>query len=939
MAITTQERTNILKLTVGLFNAAPGANYMSEFTSVFEANGHNLAALAGTLGTTGAFQSLYPNFQTASEFATKFLTTLGLQGNTEAVDFVTAKFNAGVPKAQIIYDAVVALDASTSAEFAAAKAILVNKAAVAENYSVTLAASSTSLAALQGALANVTADPASVTAANAANAGGNGQTFTLTTGTDNFNPTSAIAGSKTTDGNDTFRAVTSGELTSADVINGGGGTDTLNATQAAATAGVTVKPLLTSVEVINLTVNGLAAAATTASSATLDLGDSTGVTQVWLKDATGTGGISGTGAGGAVTTTFNNLAAGVAVGISGGVAGAADGTAAGSIPSLTVGVKDAATNTADALTINLKDALAGTVTAANIETITLSNSNTTATASSTIAALTADKVKTLNIDGSGTLTVTALTGTGATLTNLNIAGSGKNTITTATATQTALKTIDASTATGNNTVVISGTAIANTTVKMGSGADTVAFDTAAELNTAKGTEGAITGGDGKDTIKLGNSTTNAAFDSTEVAQIAKATGFEVLETAYAGASNTASVSLVASDFTGISEFVFSGATTGTAATGIGGGTTTGATDAKAAVAVTGVENNDVFVFSASQTGGAGASAPSSGDAANGAAAATFAAKVDGGANVLNITLKSSATDDAAKIVLTGADGVAATGAHETNGEQSGKAAVIASEFETVNLVSSGKSATTFTNANKLDGGASATGGTAGDAITVGTNGKLVITGDKHLDLTEGVGGSNATVDATNFTGMLQVKTTTGNNTLIGGSNKDVLEGGSGVDTYTGNGGADTFKIATAGEAGTTGAENITDFALGVGGDTLDLVATTILADRATALDVKTAITSVEAADTLTATVSKGIITLAGNATAKIDTVAELKAIFELLDTDSQIDVGAIVMGGNTYVLIDNNAATGVVQDIVQLVGVTSAVGVSTTAATGYITVA
>ena len=169
MAITTQERTNILKLTVGLFNAAPGANYLSEFTSVFEANGHNLAALAGTLGTTGAFQSLYPNFQTASEFATKFLTTLGLQGNTEAVDFVTAKFNAGVPKAQIIFDALVALDASTSAEFAAAKAILVHKSAVAENYSVTLGASSTSLETLQGALANVTADPASVTAANAAN--------------------------------------------------------------------------------------------------------------------------------------------------------------------------------------------------------------------------------------------------------------------------------------------------------------------------------------------------------------------------------------------------------------------------------------------------------------------------------------------------------------------------------------------------------------------------------------------------------------------------------------------------------------------------------------------------------------------------------------------------------------------------------------------------
>ena len=178
MAITTQERTNILKLTVGLFNAAPGANYLSEFTSVFEANGHNLAALAGTLGTTGAFQSLYPNFQTASEFATKFLTTLGLQGNTEAVDFVTAKFNAGVPKAQIIFDALVALDASTSAEFAAAKAILANKAKVAEHYSVTQGQSSDSLASLQGVVASITADSQTVEDA-IGNTGGNAGNFTL----------------------------------------------------------------------------------------------------------------------------------------------------------------------------------------------------------------------------------------------------------------------------------------------------------------------------------------------------------------------------------------------------------------------------------------------------------------------------------------------------------------------------------------------------------------------------------------------------------------------------------------------------------------------------------------------------------------------------------------------------------------------------------------
>lgn len=263
MAITTQERTNILKLTVGLFNAAPGANYLSEFTSVFEANGHNYGALALTLGTTGAFQSLYPNFQTASEFATKFLTTLGLQGNTEAVDFVTAKFNAGVPKAQIIYDAVVALDATTSATFADAKAILVNKAAVAENYSVTLGASSTSLATLQGAVANVTADAASVTAANAANAGGNGQTFTLTTALgEQINGTA---------GNDTINAVLSSvagssTLNVGDLIDGKAGTDTLKLI--VDTAGAVALPVglqVNNVENIAITNGGSLAAAIDAS--------------------------------------------------------------------------------------------------------------------------------------------------------------------------------------------------------------------------------------------------------------------------------------------------------------------------------------------------------------------------------------------------------------------------------------------------------------------------------------------------------------------------------------------------------------------------------------------------------------------------------------------------------------------------------------------------
>ena len=196
--VITQERTNILKLVAGMFNAAPGAAYLNEFTDAYVAMNKDLGALAAGLGQTGAFKSLYPSFLTADEFANKFLDTLGLKANTEAQDWVKAKVNAGENFASVIFQALVAIDASTSAEFAAAKAILANKAAVAENYSVTLGKSGDSLEALQGVVAKVTDDPASVTAANEANAGGNGKTFVLTAGADPITGTA---------GNDTINAL------------------------------------------------------------------------------------------------------------------------------------------------------------------------------------------------------------------------------------------------------------------------------------------------------------------------------------------------------------------------------------------------------------------------------------------------------------------------------------------------------------------------------------------------------------------------------------------------------------------------------------------------------------------------------------------------------------------------------------------------------------
>jgi hypothetical protein len=235
MAITADDRTQIIELVTLMFNAAPGATYLSDIVSVFEANGHNMQALAETLGQTGIYQSLNPNFQTAEEFAASFLTPLGLQGDSFAVDFVVSRFNSGVSKADIEYQAFQALSGVTSSspsQYVNAKAIMVNKAEVAAYYSVTANGSATDLSTLQNVLTGVTADHSTVTAAeNVINGNANnGQQFVLATSIDNLTGTS---------GNDTFIAAMDNTgsspvntLNVGDTINGGAGVDTLQITTA-----------------------------------------------------------------------------------------------------------------------------------------------------------------------------------------------------------------------------------------------------------------------------------------------------------------------------------------------------------------------------------------------------------------------------------------------------------------------------------------------------------------------------------------------------------------------------------------------------------------------------------------------------------------------------------------------------------------------------------
>ena len=532
MALTAAERTSIITLTVSMFNAAPGANYLSEFTTAFEGNpARSTRYLATLLENTTAFKGLYPVYQTNAEFTTSWLTTMGLQANQEAIDFVTSRLNANQSKGSVIVDAIAAIQASTATAFAAAKSMLANKVSVAENYTVTLGSSSTTLATLQGTIAGVTDVVATATAAintntsAAATASGSGQSFTLTTGTDISGTLLGSAGTTSTAGDNTFNADV-GSLNVSDVLNGGAGQDTLNFT---GTTNVALPVAsITSIETINVRQVTNALAST-------DLSLVTGVTAVNFdrSNAAGTftnmaaGGVYGVIGNGAVSNA-GALALGYATGstvtaatinFSGGTLGAQAVTLTGAnLTSTTINSTGAANvtgnfvnaDTATSLTINATTGLTiGTINPATGGSTTLKTLTINATGAVTTGAITA----------AGATTV-AITGTGAVTTDLNavvaptmtVSGSGAvsiGTLDAASVTLTSTQTAGSLTATMN----------ATTTTKVTGGAGNDVITTGAVLGT-----GFADGGAGTDTLVIGANV--AHINTTSLA--AKYTNFETL---------------------------------------------------------------------------------------------------------------------------------------------------------------------------------------------------------------------------------------------------------------------------------------------------------------------------------------------------------------------------------------------------------------------------
>jgi len=607
MAITAEQRDQILKIVAGLFNGAPGGAFLSDFAAAVEA-GVSMQDLARALAATNEFRhGIMGGKVTVEQQVAVLMNHFGVvaddvEGSAASLAeaYFTDSINAGIDFGDIVYTAVVFLENDTSEEFAPYKALLANKALVAALHAentVNIA----SVAEGQSIFAGVTSDGPSTPeeAVEYLNGLVPGQTFTLTTGQDE------IVGTVNKDiinGNDTT-------LTAFDSIDGGGASnDTLNLSFAGNVTAIPVGVTVKNVENVNITAGGDVTADLSGWSGVHNLnvtgitaGKNINITSAAAKQATlsGKNNVTFTDA----TVESVNVTAGNDATVTADAATSIDVTAdknatvtadAATSVNVTAG-KDVTITAAAATDISVSDAAGAggvVITADVLENLALNNvtADTTITTSSTTLALHVDGTISKVTDADGTVTdlavvvnsdyeldldfaeATTLAVSGAAVLSMtSISDLGK--LETLTVNEDAgltadlsalgaLETIDASATTGVIDVEIAATA---TSVKTGSGDDIItqvaALSATQSISTGAGndivhlsdtpTAGAtVDGGDGEDTLELEDIDDLSALDTAALEDV---TNFEILGLSgnFGSTNGTLDLSALGSSFTGV----------------------------------------------------------------------------------------------------------------------------------------------------------------------------------------------------------------------------------------------------------------------------------------------------------------------------------------------------------------------------------------------------
>tara|TARA_Y100000991_G_scaffold43719_1_gene30877 strand:- start:8309 stop:13648 length:5340 start_codon:yes stop_codon:yes gene_type:complete len=575
------------------------------------------------------------------------------------------------------------------------------------------------------AVAGVTSAVSSAIAANPT-VGAANETITLTAGVDAGTAFSGGAGDDTY--NAGLTAAGGNTLNALDDIDGGIGTDTLNATIATtATPGG-----MANVENLNTTFTA---------AVTLNATNMAGMTAISNIGSTAAGTISNLeGTGAAVTIADNAVGA-------------------------TFAYKAAAlTGTADSLAVTFSNVTAGTTTITGaIETL-----NITSSGSANTVALVASAT-TLNVSGDQDITLSGTGTTGAATINAASA-TGAVTITSDAAASTAATLTGGS---GDDSITLTGTNTATDTVSGGAGDDTITFT--ADLADAD----TINGGAGTDTLvgttaNLRGLTTANNVSNIEVIQVSNAhTGTLTAATVQSGVS---AVTLAAGSNAG-TVVLPAGSATVTLGTANAGATT---------ITDTGLATNDSLTIN---TSAAANSINGQAIAVNGYETvsldtSTATAKT---VSTINVTGDADAagTRTAATLTLTGAASLTTTGAITLGGgtnygtiDASGMtgAFVMGAAAAAVNSITGGAGADTLLGANiasTLTGGAGVdtiTGGTATDTINAGA-GNDILNGSAATSTTEDTVNGEAGNDTFAYTDAELVAGVT----LNGGDGTDVLQ--------------------------------------------------------------------------------------------------------------------------------------------------------------------
>jgi len=698
MPINAEEELKIIKVVVGVFNGGLSGATLTEISNLFEGGLTTLQlAIAISSGPTFTEQLMGGKVTVQDQVATMMnnfgFVADGVPDSASSIieNYMTLRIEGGWHFGVIVDEMATVFSMDTlPAMWTPYVNLMSNKALIAKLYIDKNAPDvfETNIALLAN---TPRASLLTEVEAQAYVDGFVATSIALTSNTDNLTGTSEI---------DTFSAVfdpdgNASTISNADILDGGLSVDSLNVRIAStSTTENSVAMVSSNIEKFFFTHQEAG------STFTFDFNNINGATEAWDKGSIGT-----------VVTRAINVD-----------------------PTVTVGMMD----TLGFYDVNFSGDRSGAVDAFTLLLNGAGNSTEDASFSTITSSSTADdSFEIANITSTSTLSNVSLgNGSGAmTLNTINVSGdaalqlSGHSNF-------TSLHTVDASAmSAGGLKIDASGSTEANFKFT-GSAFD----DLLALQNTTINTTSSLDGGAGKDTLATQN------FNNLTASAVNSATGFEVLQ-GIGGAENFS-----AADFTGISEFLFSGTTS------------SGKT-------ITNLENDDKIRLSTDISGG------------------NYGLRMEG---------KNAGTKANLELIsLNETNGETVITSTSNNNPRYG--VEIRSNITELTLESTG----TGSKANVIE---TTLDSDSGYAFYNSTTPIFNITGSHDLSIMAKAGtdlstnkplygfSSAVNVDASNFTGVLRIAGSNGEDTLKGGSNADIFYSQGGADTLTGNSGADQFRL-------------------------------------------------------------------------------------------------------------------------------------------------